>query len=148
MSSSQYIARLQPTGMGTFYFARWETDSGHVPTVAQMLQDRLVTPGVDGIRYLDNHREPQVFQAATWEDFGSLSLASQQATNYELSRSLLGALAVTYDGISTLLTVKIIDVRSPGGGKPRPRGGSLVGFGASAVSKAYVDAIWTMHVAF
>lgn len=148
MSATQYIASLTPFGLRTFYFARFETDSGHVPIVAQMQQDKLETAGVDGFRYLDDHRTPQVFQASTWEDFSSLTFAVQQATNYELSRSLFALLVVVVDGVTTSQTVKILDVSSPRGGKPRPRGGKLVGYGASAVSVAYVEANWTMHVAF
>lgn len=147
MSASQYMARLQMNNGASFYFAKWETDSGHVPTVIQMIQQPLRTPGVDGIRYLDDHREPQLFRASTWEDFPSWAAAVNQAANYELVRSLYGSLLVSNNGLTQNFgLIKVVDVSSTDGAKPHPRAGALVGFGASNPSAAWLEAVWTMHV--
>jgi hypothetical protein len=148
MSATQYIARLTfPNGVAC-NFAHWETDSGHVPTVLQMMQDVLETGGVDGIRYMDNHRKPQLFTASTLEDFPNWATALAQATNYELCRWLYGSLIVITGGVTQAIgVVKVVNVRSPDGPKPRPRAGALVGYGASTPSAAFIDAIWDMHIA-
>lgn len=146
MSASQWFAQMAVNGL-VFPFARWETDSGHVPGVMQMIQEPLRAGGVDGVRYLDDHREPLVFTAQTWQDAPDVNAAYQLATSYELAQSLYAQLSVLVGtGIYTFSPIKVLHVAGIDGPRPHVRGGQLAGFGATPGYNAYVEALWTLHL--
>lgn len=146
MSASQWIGQLAVNG-NIFPFARFESDSGHVPGVMQMIQEALRAGGVDGVRYLDDHREPLIFTVQTWQDCLDVNAAYQLAIAYELARKLYGSLSwVVGTGTYSLSPIKVLDVTGIDSPHPHLHGGPLVGYGATPGYNAYVEALWTLHL--
>nr|MBA2559615.1 hypothetical protein [Propionibacteriales bacterium] len=137
---TQYIAALRLSN-ATLYFAHWETEDGHVPSTAVMTEDEIKAAGVDGCRYLDDHREYPEFTATTLEDTTSYAGAVALAGVYWLAKSKMVQLAIVVGGSTVVYRyVHVVDVR------PKAHAGPLGGFGASVGSAAHVAATWKFRL--
>ena len=131
----------------SFFFAYYDSEFGCEPSALQMMQEPLVTPGVDGIRYLDDHREPRIFQALTYEDQPDHTAAKALAAQYQLSRSSYANLYVA--NTNTTMRVKIKSVTAPQAtdeGSPKAVAASLAGRGTTPGWTGVVIARWTFHM--